>query len=67
MNEDLNVYDHVAAGDFEEINSWNREKIWKYGGLFNSKVIMERYVEAPVSSDTYVNYLKNKYKEIYRL
>ena len=67
MNEDINVYDHVASGDFAKINSWNKEKIWKYGGLFNSKIIMERYVSTPVSSDTYVNYLKNKYKEIYKL
>lgn len=67
MNEEISVYDSIASGDFEQINSWNKEKIWKYGGLFNSKEIMEKYVEAPISSDTYVKYLKNKYADIYHL
>ncbi|MBO4235829.1 MAG: carboxypeptidase M32 [Firmicutes bacterium] len=67
MNEEMNVYDCVEAGNFEEINSWNRDKIWRYGGLFNSKVIMERYVGTQISSDAYVNYLKKKYTDIYGL
>ena len=67
MNEDINVYDFVEQGDFKLINFWNKEKIWKYGGLFNSKEIMEKYVDTPISGDVYVNYLKDKYKEIYRL
>ena len=67
MNEDINIYDYVEEGDFKLINLWNKEKIWKYGGLFNSKEIMEKYVEAPISSDALVAYLKNKYTDIYKL
>ena len=67
MSEDINVYDYVEAGDFEQINSWNREKIWRYGGLFNSKEIMERYIDSTISSEVYVDYLKDKYTDIYHL
>ena len=67
MGEDFNIYDYVEEGDFKLINFWNQEKIWKYGGLFNSKEIMERYVGTPVSGDPYIKYLKNKYTEIYQL
>ena len=67
MGEEINIYDYVEEGDFKLINFWNKEKIWKYGGLFNSKEIMERYVGAPISADAYINYLKNKYTEIYHL
>ena len=67
MSEDINVYDFVAEGDFKLINFWNKEKIWKYGGLFNSKEIMEKYVEVPISSNAYIDYLKNKYTDIYQL
>ena len=67
MSEDINIYDYVEEGDFKLINFWNKEKIWKYGGLFNSTEIMEKYVGAPISADPYITYLKDKYKEIYKL
>ena len=67
MNEDFNVYDYVEEGNFKLINFWNKDKIWKYGGLFDSTEIMKKYVGAPISSEPYIDYLKNKYKEIYRL
>ena len=67
MSEQININDYVAEGNFKLINFWNKEKIWKYGGLFNSKEIMEKYVGAPISNDAYIKYLKNKYTEIYQL
>ena len=67
MGEEINIYDYVEEGNFKLINFWNKEKIWKYGGLFYTREIMEKYVGAPVSSDPYIAYLRNKYKEIYQL
>ena len=67
MGEEVNVYDCVAEGNFELINTWNKDKIWKYGGLFKSKEIMEKYVGVQISSDAYIEYLRNKYTEIYKL
>ena len=67
MNEDINIYDYVEEGNFKLINFWNKDKIWKYGGLFNSKEIMEKYVGAPISSEPFIHYLKDKYTDIYKL
>ena len=67
MNEDISVNDYVEEGNFKLINFWNKEKIWKYGGLFNSREIMEKYVGTPISVDVYIKYLKDKYTDIYRL
>ena len=67
MSEEINIYDYVEEGNFKLINFWNKDKIWKYGGLFYTKEIMEKYVGAPISSDPYIAYLRNKYKEIYQL
>ena len=67
MGEEFNVFDCVEEGNFELINAWNKNKIWKYGGLFKSKEIMEKYVGVPISSEAYVDYLRNKYTEIYKL
>ena len=62
-----NIYDYVEEGDFKLINFWNKENIWKYGGLFYTREIMEKYVGVPISGDAYIDYLKSKYKEIYQL
>ena len=67
MSEDINIYDYVEEGNFKLINFWNKDKIWKYGGLFNSSEIMRKYVCAPIYGDAYIDYLKNKYTEIYQL
>ena len=67
MSEDINIYDYVGEGDFELINSWNRDKVWKYGGLFTTKEIMERYVGTSISGEAFIDYLKSKYTEIYKL
>lgn len=67
MSEEINIFDYVEEGDFKLINFWNKDKIWKYGGLFDSKLIMEKYVGAPISSEAYIKYLKEKYTEIYQL
>ena len=67
MGEQINIYDYVAEGNFKLINFWNKDKIWKYGGLFKSKEIMEKYVGAPISNDAYIKYLKDKYTEVYNL
>lgn len=67
MNEEINIYDCVEEGNFKLINFWNKEKIWKYGGLFSSKDIMQKYVGAPIHSGAYIKYLKEKYTELYQL
>ena len=67
MREDLEIEQYVEEGNFALINFWNKDRIWKYGGLFKSKDIMEKYVGAPINNDDYIRYLKEKYTAIYQL
>ena len=67
MQERVNVFDCVEEGDFTLINMWNKMNIWKHGGLYDAKHIMERNVKAPFSTEPYINYLTKKYTEIYGL
>ena len=67
MNEEFNIYDYVGEGNYKLINFWNKDKIWKYGGLFSTKEIMEKYVGTPISAEAYIKYLKEKYADIYKL
>ena len=68
MKNDLDVYACVREGNFEAINQWNREHIWKQIGLHDSHTLMEEFLGADsINGDTYVNYLNDKYSIIYNL
>lgn len=67
MKEELDVDSCIKSGDFSAINNWNREHIWKHGSLYSPSDILERVLEAPFNADYYIDYLNNKYNEIYSL
>ena len=67
MREDISVEDCLRNGEYDLINLWNRQHIWKHGGLYKPKDILEKQVGVTFSADAYIKYLKDKYKEIYRL
>ena len=67
MQGEVNIYECVGEGDFALINMWNKMRIWKHGGLYDAKHVMERIVKAPFSIEPYINYLTKKYTEIYKL
>ena len=65
MRETVDVDAAVAAGNFKPINDWNRENIWKNGGLYTPAETLERVLGAPFDPGYYVDYLKAKFGEIY--
>ncbi len=67
MRDDLDFDECLRNGDFEKINKWNREKIWKHGSLYTPAQILDRVLGEPFSSDHYIKYLQDKYTEIYKL
>ena len=66
MNEDIDLEGCIKEANYPLINLWNRQNIWKHGGLYNSQYIMEKFVGTAFDSTPYINYLKNKYNDIYR-
>ncbi len=42
MQESVDVAGCIATGDFEPVNEWNRENIWKHGGLYKPSELLER-------------------------
>ena len=68
ITEDLNIEECVMQGNFEPINEWNREHIWKHIGLYDAHTVMENFVGIPsIDSDAYTRYLRHKYSDIYNL
>ena len=67
MDEDIELNDCIDEANYKLINLWNKEHIWKHGGLYPTKTIMERFVGQQFSSDAYIRYLTEKYSDIYGL
>lgn len=65
MRESVDFEKCIAEGDFEAINAWNRENIWKHGCLYTPAQILERVLKGEFSADYYIEYLTEKYKDIY--
>ena len=66
MKESVDFENDVKCGNFENINAWNRENIWKDGSLYTPQQILERVI-GKFDPSYFVNYLTEKYTEIYGL
>ena len=67
MKETVDVDGCLACGDFGPINEWNRRNIWQYGSLYKPDELLDRVLCEPFDPDVYLDYLENKYREIYRI
>jgi carboxypeptidase Taq len=57
----------VAKGELLFIRDWLQNEIHQWGMMYPAEELMERVCKAPEKADPYLDYLKNKYTEIYRL
>ena len=65
MKQSFNVDTAVANGDFTQINGWLEDRIWKYGSLIEPSVLLEKAVGQPFSPQHFIDYLTEKYTELY--
>ena len=67
MERELPVWELVARGDLAPIVAWLTERIYRYGRLLKPNELILKACEAPFDPQYYVDYLKNKYTEVYGL
>jgi carboxypeptidase Taq len=68
MREDVDVDACIAKGDFAPVNEWNREHIWKYGGMYKPAEIMDMVLEGESFDPSYyIKYLQDKCQDVYEL
>lgn len=67
MERDISVWELVAKGDLAPIVAWLTERIYRYGRLLKPNELILKACEAPFDPQDYVDYLKNKYSEVYGL
>lgn len=57
----------MERGEFSSLLGWLRENVHRHGKKFTPAELVKRITGGPLDSKPYVNYLKTKYGEIYRL
>ena len=67
MREDIDVDDLLRNNKFEVIVEWLKENIHKYGALYDGNEIMKMATGKKLDVNEYIEYLEDKYKELYNL
>ena len=67
MERDLPVWELVSQGDLKPIVAWLTERIYRYGRLLRPDEIIQKACEGPFDPRCYVDYLRDKYTEVYGL
>jgi carboxypeptidase Taq len=62
-----NLATHIGDGRFDELITWLNKKIWCNGKRYLTKELVRKATGKDPGPDDYLDYLKNKYSEIYRL
>lgn len=66
MKKDIDVDAVIASGKLTAINDWLREKIWKFGCLYDPTELFNK-VCGEFDPDCFVDYLDKKFTEVYSL
>lgn len=67
MRESVDVEKCLAEGNFNPINEWNREHIWKFGCLKNPGQLLRNALGEEFDPTHFINYLEEKYSKIYNI
>lgn len=66
-NEIPDIEKKIETGNFLPIRDWLNEKIHRQGSLYTPKDLIRRITGESLNPDCYIDYLKRKYRAIYRL
>ena len=67
MNEQPETEANIATGNFSPIKGWLKDKIQRQGSLYTPQELIQRVTGESLNPDHFIDYLKNKYREIYGL
>lgn len=67
MQKDISVDEELENNHFIVIEEWLKEHIHQYGAFYNAKEIFEKVCHEPFQPNIYIDYLIEKYSELYEL
>ncbi|MDH7507521.1 MAG: carboxypeptidase M32 [Candidatus Thermoplasmatota archaeon] len=62
-----NIFFDIEKGDFSNIINWLREHVHKYGRLMTADDIIKKSCGEGLNSKVFIDYLKDKYFELYEI
>lgn len=68
MKKDIpDYYKNIEEGNLKPILKWLRENIHKHGKKYEPNELLERVTKEKLNPDYFMDYLKEKYKKIYKI
>lgn len=67
MEKEIPVWENVEKGELKPVVDWLSDKIYQYGKLLTPQELILNACGEPFDPTYYINYLKNKYTQIYSL
>ena len=61
------IPNQMRQGRFDTLHAWLKTNIYQHGSKFTAAELVERVTGGPMNIEPYINYLKAKYGELYRL
>ena len=61
------VYGEVSKGNFDPLNGWLTQNIHRHSRVYAPEDLLVRVTGEKLKSEYFMNYLREKYEEIYRL
>lgn len=65
MREDLDVENAILYGNFEQINSWMKENVWKEANCLDAKSWIKKITGREFTASDFLDYIEKKYGELY--
>ncbi len=62
-----NTLDEIAKGDLSGVLAWLRENVHQHGSRYDAMDLVQRVTGEPLNPDYYMDYLNEKYREIYSI
>jgi len=67
MREDLDVDGLIADGEFEPIADWLETEIHQHGARYTTNELIEKATGEPLTAEYFLDYVEEKYGELYDL
>ena len=68
MRRDIpDMYEQVRKGNFAPVTGWLRDHVQQYGGMYTPAELLRGIDGETLTARHYIDYIRDKYTEIYRL
>jgi len=63
----INYKNKIAFGELADINQWLKEKVHSHGSLYDSNDLIKKISGENITTQPYLHYLEEKYRELYNI